>query len=309
MSGGGYSVYDLETMPQDYDYIIVANSYSAEIYDICVKRKIDLKKVLFIQKEIHNIFHDELHIRNMLGQKNYERYAQTYGIGDGPFIQRMLRQYPNGFISFRGSHKREGQEKFFCGKQYYSQCYQDFFLDKFLFDRQETGFFLDIGGNHPTFINNTYFFEQKGWEGIAVEPMPKMNALWKEMRKTPCLQVAVGDRNCTLDFKEYDVDYMSGITERVHYDGEVSGNYQVLCRRLADILEEYQVSEVDFMSLDVEGYELEALQGIDFERVLIRCIVLENVGKTQDVIRDYMLKQGYSLFARLWFDDIWVKGI
>ena len=67
------------------------------------------------------------------------------------------------------------------GENYYSQCGQDWFLD-FLFSYKNNGFFLDIGGNDPIFINNTYFFEKKGWEGLAFEPLKKYQEKWKEQR-------------------------------------------------------------------------------------------------------------------------------
>ena len=41
--------------------------------------------------------------------------------------------------------------------QYYSQEYQDMYLDNFIFCRKRNGVFLDIGGNDPVAINNTYF--------------------------------------------------------------------------------------------------------------------------------------------------------
>ena len=44
----GEPVYDCHEIPEDYDYIIVANSYTAEIYDLCKKLKICLSKVIFL---------------------------------------------------------------------------------------------------------------------------------------------------------------------------------------------------------------------------------------------------------------------
>ena len=48
---------------------------------------------------------------------------------------------------------------------YYSQRGQDLLMD-ILFHKDD-GFFLDIGGNDPIKISNTYYFEKKGWKGLA----------------------------------------------------------------------------------------------------------------------------------------------
>lgn len=61
---------------------------------------------------------------------------------------------------------------------YHSQCGQDFFLSKVIFPNKRDGVFIDIGANHPTIINNTYYFEMIGWTGLAFEPQKKLADLW-----------------------------------------------------------------------------------------------------------------------------------
>ena len=41
-------VFDSRNLPEEYDYIIVANSYVAEIYDLCLKQNIDISKMIFL---------------------------------------------------------------------------------------------------------------------------------------------------------------------------------------------------------------------------------------------------------------------
>ena len=45
------------------------------------------------------------------------------------------------------------------------------YLRFFLFSDKNDGIFLDIDGNHPITINNTYYFEKIGWTGLAFEPL------------------------------------------------------------------------------------------------------------------------------------------
>ena len=63
------------------------------------------------------------------------------------------------------------------------------------------------------------------------------------------------------------------------------------------------------MSLDVEGSELDVLKGIDFQKVYIYCIVIENNKgrKKENEIRKLLLSLGFKLQAKLWIDEIWIN--
>ena len=200
--------------------------------------------------------------------------------------------------------------KVFNGNQYYSQALQDYFLDSFIFSKKEGGFFLDIGGNDPVNINNTYFFEKsRGWKGLAFEPMTAQREKWKTSRNTECLPYALGRITGEAEFCEYDNHYMSGFSDEVEYSGSIKSRYKVPVRRLTDILDERGVRHVDFVSLDVEGAEINVLQGIDFSRVEIDCFTIENnKGRSREKrLRKFMVDAGYKLKARLWLDEVWIR--
>lgn len=203
------------------------------------------------------------------------------------------------------------------GANYYSQCGQDWFVN-FLFNDKSDGFFIDIGANDPIKINNTYFFEQKGWSGLAFEPLQKYQKKWEQERKTKCLPIALGNENREVKFREMDQDYLSGVngvdnTEEIEKLIEnrkikIVSETTVKQRMLKDILEENHIKEVDFISLDVEGCELQILQGINFHKVKIKCLVIENVDNLEMMykIRKYLTDRGYWLIARLTSDDVFV---
>ena len=46
----GKTIYGIECLPEEYDYIIVANSYTERIYDICQRKAISINKVIFLRK-------------------------------------------------------------------------------------------------------------------------------------------------------------------------------------------------------------------------------------------------------------------
>ncbi len=197
-------------------------------------------------------------------------------------------------------------------EKYFSQFGQDVFLDKIIFDGKKDGFFIDIGANHPSVLSNTLFFERLGWKGIAFEPQEKLCSLWKE-RKTVCYNIALGDTEGEIEFAEYEGDSekhtLSGVASRL---GKfASKKYMVKQRRLGDVLQELKIKEVDFISIDVEGYEMNVLKGIDFEAVTISCFVIENNknerGTIDLEIREFMQQKGYRFAGRLVIDDVFVK--
>ena len=217
-----------------------------------------------------------------------------------------------GLLFLGNSYGENAQIKnAFDGEQYYSQAYQDYFLDTYIFFRKKSGFFLDIGGNDPIHINNTYFFEKsRGWKGLAFEPMTAQREKWKTSRTTECLPYALGKMTDQVEFCEYDFHPISGFSSHVKFSGKVKSRYKVPVRRLADILDERRIKHVDFVSLDVEGAEMDVLQGIDFSRVEIDCFTIENNRGWQKEkrLRKFMIDAGYRIKARLWLDEVWIRN-
>ena len=223
---------------------------------------------------------------------------------------RKSPEKAGGFIVLDSWEERLRFTEAFSGEKYYSQACQDCFLDRFIFSGKEGGFFLDIGGNDPVNINNTYFFEKnRGWSGLAFEPMLEQREKWKTSRITECLPYALGEKDGEAEFCEYEDHYMSGFSDEVNYGGKVKARWKVPVRRLAGILEERGIKHIDFVSLDVEGAEVEVLKGIDFSRVGIDCFTIENdKGASRERgIRDFMIEAGYRIKAKLWLDEIWIK--
>ena len=63
-----------------------------------------------------------------------------------------------------------------------SQARQDDFVVSVLGEKKG-GWWLELGGNHPVQINNTYFLEkQLGWHGITVEIDPMWMPLYHQQR-------------------------------------------------------------------------------------------------------------------------------
>ena len=143
---------------------------------------------------------------------------------------------------------------------------------------------------------------------MACEPGRKLAERWKDVRKTPCYNVAIGNEETEIEFTEMSAHQLSGIG--ISDQGGVS--YKVSQRKLANILKEQDIKHIDVMFVDVEGYEMNVLRGIDFESIDITCICIEN-NRDSDVLpdmrlRQYLVEKGYTLIGRLTIDDIFVKN-
>lgn len=221
----------------------------------------------------------------------------------------VLKKMPYGFVGLKRAKSDFGVKRGVGNETFYSQYRQDMLLRFFLFPEKNDGVFLDIGGNHPVMINNTYYYEQIGWTGLAFEPVKSKNLLWKQERRTECLPIALGREEAEREFVEYEDDVMSGFKGNTDFDGAIRDTYMVKVRPLRVVLAEHNIRHVDFISIDVEGGEIDVLDGIDFENVDIYCILIENNkgSKKAKMVRNFLIKKGYFLFGRLWLDDVWIK--
>lgn len=87
-------VYDSRELPEEYDYIIIANSYVAEIYNWCLKLNIDISKLIFLYGVKQRIGCVEQSIlKEILMEKNYTAYCAEFGLTDETFIISDAKLY------------------------------------------------------------------------------------------------------------------------------------------------------------------------------------------------------------------------
>jgi len=204
---------------------------------------------------------------------------------------------------------------------YYSQEGQDLYLSALLFDSIRSGFgsyVIDVGCNHPEKFSNSFFFEKiLRCKTIAIDPIEEYRILWKELRpEANFIATALGNVACTvtLNIPEGNAvynDMFSTIGEINAKAGDIEYSQRdVPCVTLASILDENQVKEVLLVSIDVEGLEMSVLEGINFERVFIKCFVIENNSKNllgSDDIRVFLQSKGYVFVSRIgYYDDVFL---
>lgn len=200
----------------------------------------------------------------------------------------------------------------------YSQENQDMIVFDTFFKNNTPGVFCDIGGNHPLTFNNTRYFEEIGWTGYVFEPLPKMKPLWEEHRKAKLFPFALSDTEGEVFFSVVSDDATFGdMFSHVKGNKKSGYNYKteeilVQTKILKNVLKENDINYINYMSIDVEGHELNVLKGIDFKSVKIDVLTIENNSICchiygDDKIRNIMFENDYLLWGRIiGLDDIFV---
>lgn len=202
---------------------------------------------------------------------------------------------------------RKGTEWF--AESVFSQDGEEIYL-KALFANKEKGFYVDIGANHPLRFSNTRWAYERGWNGINIEPDEQCYELLKRMR-TRDINLNVGISQADEDKEFYSFSESALNTFDKQEAKKVSalniyGNYEVTkcqCRRLETIFEEHQTQKIDFMDIDVEGMELAVLQSINWEKVNIDVILIEQKNLSIDEIIEmdiykFLIDKGYKVQAK-----------
>ena len=162
----------------------------------------------------------------------------------------------------------------------HGQKAEDLVIDAFLGVRKN-GFYVDVGANDPNINNNTKRFYDRGWSGINIEPNPiRADALRTARPKDTVLNLGASSIDGELRFHIFDVDALSTFnTEQAKVfskTNQLVGTESIKVRKLSTILAEHADGQhIDFMSVDVEGYELDVIAGNDWKKYRPELLVME----------------------------------
>lgn len=185
------------------------------------------------------------------------------------------------------------------------------------------GIFVDVGAAGPEFLSMSMHFRENGWRIISIEPNPEFCELHRK-KGFEILQYACGDHD--QDNVEFFVVNSLGAA---YHGGKVSyesfsslglkSSYASLkkdlnqqkivvhLRRLDTILEMHapDVKQIDILSVDVEGWELEVIDGLSTTKYRPRIMIIENLFSSNKYL-SYMKTRGYYLWRRAYPNDVYI---
>lgn len=202
---------------------------------------------------------------------------------------------------------------------YWSQEGEDIILAR-IFPKKQ-GFYVDIGAHHPKRFSNTYAFYRKGWHGINIDAMPgSMKAFSKQRPRDLNLEIPIAKEQKVLTYFQFNEPALNGFSERLSMSRDRSSSYKIISKRemqaypLKDIFEQHLAHNqiIDFMSVDVEGLDLEVLQSNDwcnFRPKVVLVEILESSLSTiaNDPVFGFLDDKKYRLYAKAFNTSLFIS--
>jgi FkbM family methyltransferase len=176
------------------------------------------------------------------------------------------------------------------------------------FGGETSGYFVEVGANHPTQGSQTWHLEQAGWTGLLVEPQPDLAAFLVTSRKARVFAVACSSPDNAGKTLPLHIDGPRSALDRDRMAPGAQAAYVIAVptRTLDSILDEVAAPvPLALLSIDVEGHEVEVLQGFDFSRWQPALVLIEDHVNDLKTHR-YLKRNGYRLIRRLGFNGWYV---
>lgn len=200
---------------------------------------------------------------------------------------------------------------------YFGQFQTDRYISEY-FEGVTNGTCIDVGMAEAIDGNNTFYFENKGWNCVCVEPNPNYCAAAKNIRKN-VLNVACGEFDEeNVDFEIFTVNGNNqGAISSLKTDHRLIESHKKIITgvqkikidvlTLNSVLERYKsIDKIDFVSIDTENTELSVLKGFDINKWKPKLFVIEN-NFNEPYLGDYLKDFGYKLDKRVEVNDFYLR--
>ncbi len=168
-------------------------------------------------------------------------------------------------------------------------------------NHKRDGFFVEVGVGDGTKYSNTLMLERDfGWRGILAEPARMFHADIARTRKAVLDDRAVaGETGRTLSFEQDEgMGELSGLASSRTARGQQSiSQYDVKTIRFDDLLDELKApDEIDYISIDTEGSELEILKSLSLRKRRVGLFTIEHNYDARRIAgyRDILGAAGYK---------------
>lgn len=210
--------------------------------------------------------------------------------------------------------------RFYYSRFSFSQEGEDLVLFR-LFEGIRSGVYVDVGAHHPFRFSNTYGFYRRGWCGVNIDAMPgSMGGFLKHRSRDVNVEMGVASNYSVMEYFSFQEPALNTFDKKLALERQASGcalkdTIRVECRPLGEILDRslplIGATCIDFMSVDVEGFDLQVLKSNEWGRFRPKAIVVEALGfdlegvLSSDVAQ-YLHERDYVLFSKLHHSVVFV---
>jgi FkbM family methyltransferase len=206
---------------------------------------------------------------------------------------------------------------------YHGEFLDGYYVDQIIrsyFPNKNNGVFFDVGAFEPVRISNSFHFEQNGWDCHCFEANTEQMPLLKHYRKN-VYNYAIADEN--KDNITFNVVMSSGWTagfsainvseeyKKIFPGCVITDIKQITVnqRTLNTIIKNEipNLTEIDVMSIDIEGGELNCLKGIDLNKYKPKLLVIENVSNDVTINR-YLENFSYRLDKQVAYNQFFIHS-
>jgi len=193
----------------------------------------------------------------------------------------------------------------------YSQEGEDMILAR-IFGNKNNGFYVDIGAHHPERFSNTKHFYDKGWSGINIDALPGSMGIFNKRRPRDInLEIAISDNEEVLKFYSFNEPALNTFSYDLAVEYSKISPYKIIDEinlntySLGTILDKFLPAgqPIDFISIDVEGLDLNVLISNNWERynsqfVLIEFLDFEIQKFLNSELNSFMKNKNYGFYAK-----------
>lgn len=209
-------------------------------------------------------------------------------------------------------------------KGHFGQYGEDILIRKIFDFANIKGRYVDLGAYHPFRFSNTAYLWMRGWQGINVDANPNTVTLFKKIRKSDTNiwgavvtqhEFDTGQKNVGLMLPakpdRYGLSAIGTInTHQANQNGMMT-QVEVPTTTLKNILQSHNITHVDFLNIDIEGYDEKIILDFDFTICKPKSIAVEIFSKSvcetvQTKAVAHLKKNGYTFYAVAGYTAIFV---
>lgn len=174
------------------------------------------------------------------------------------------------------------------------------------------GYFLELAAADGIRHSNTYVLEKVfNWKGLCIEGNPRFIKDLSKNRRCIISECVISDKVEIVQFR-VDAQQISGVVaddadNNFKIRGEQLESAEIVnieTRTLLDVLNEHGCPKViDYLSLDIEGFEERVIKSFDFKKYKFRCITIE---RPSEVVNKTLFENGYMFIKNKNLDSFYV---